>query len=120
MDQDSSRARRAPWLCASLRGLDFAVLPGEVGAALALAAIAIPGQLATARLAGMPPAAGLFAFAAGTLAFAALGRHRFLSVGADSTIAPIMAGHSPAWSGPGPNLMPGWPARSPSSSAPGC
>jgi sulfate permease, SulP family len=58
----------------------------------ALAAIAIPGQLATARLAGMPPETGLYAFAAGSLAFAAFGATRFMSVVADSTIAPIFAG----------------------------
>src|SRR5262249_32577222 len=40
----------------------------------------------------MPRMAGLFAFAAGSLAFAAFGANRFTSVGADSTIAPIMAG----------------------------
>jgi MFS superfamily sulfate permease-like transporter len=57
-----------------------------------LAAIAIPGQLATARLAGMPPAAGLYAFAAGSTAFAVLGANRYMSVAADSTIAPIFAG----------------------------
>ena len=60
-------------------------------AATTLAAIAIPEQLATARLVGMPPMSGLFAFAAGSLAFAAFGANRFMSVGADSTIAPIMA-----------------------------
>ena len=57
-----------------------------------LAAIAIPGQLATARLAGMPAQTGLYAFAAGSFAFAALGANRFMSVAADSTIAPIFAG----------------------------
>src|SRR5580700_6484874 len=57
-----------------------------------LAAIAIPGQLGTARLAGMPPETGLYAFAAGALAFAAFGANRFMSVAADSTIAPIFAG----------------------------
>lgn len=59
---------------------------------MTLAAIAIPEQLATARLVGVPPLAGLLAFVAGTLAFAALGANKFMSVGADSTIAPIMAG----------------------------
>jgi MFS superfamily sulfate permease-like transporter len=43
-----------------------------------LAAIAIPGQLATARLAGMPPEPGLYAFAAGSLAFAAFRANRFM------------------------------------------
>jgi len=60
-------------------------------AGLLLAAIAIPEQIATARLAGMPAEAALFAFVAGTIGFAVFGTNRFLSVGADSTIAPIFA-----------------------------
>jgi MFS superfamily sulfate permease-like transporter len=59
---------------------------------LLLAAIAIPEQLATARLAGLPPEVGLVAFAAGAIGFAIFGTNRFLSLGADSTIAPIFAG----------------------------
>src|SRR5260221_5499669 len=81
-----------PWLFASLRGYRIGWLPGDLVAGLMLAAIAIPGQLATARLAGMPPETGLYAFAAGTLALAAFGANRFASVAADSTIAPIFAG----------------------------
>jgi sulfate permease, SulP family len=61
-------------------------------AGLLLAAIAVPEQIATARLAGMPPEAGLFTFIAGTIGFAVFGTNRFLSAGADSTIAPIFAG----------------------------
>ncbi len=60
-------------------------------AGLTLAAIAIPEQLATARLVGLPPVSGFLAFAAGSFAFAAFGANRIMSVGADSTIAPIMA-----------------------------
>jgi len=80
------------WLFASLRGYRLAWLPRDLLAGIMLAAIAVPGQLATARLAGMPPETGLYAFAAGSLAFAAFGANRFISVGADSTIAPIFAG----------------------------
>jgi MFS superfamily sulfate permease-like transporter len=80
------------WLFPSLQGYRIAWLPRDLVAGLMLAAIAIPGQLATARLAGMPPETGLYAFAAGALAFAAFGANRFMSVGADSTIAPIFAG----------------------------
>ncbi len=64
---------------------------GDVFAGLILAAIALPEQLATANLAGMPAAAGLVAFAAGTIAFAIFGMNRYVSVGADSTISPIFA-----------------------------
>src|SRR5262245_63224598 len=44
------------------------------------------------RAAGMPPETALYAFAACSLAFAAFGANRFMSVAADSTIAPIFAG----------------------------
>jgi MFS superfamily sulfate permease-like transporter len=75
----------------SLRGFRFAWLPSDLLAGAVLAAIAIPEQLATAQLASMPAQTGLYAFAAGSLAFAIFGSNRYLSVGADSTIAPIFA-----------------------------
>ncbi len=86
------RGVRVPRMFASLRGFRLAWVSSDVVAGLMLAAIAVPEQIATARLAGMGPQAGLYAFAAGSLAFAVFGRNRFLSVGADSTIAPIFAG----------------------------
>lgn len=85
----------------TLRGLRAAALPGEMIAALILLAIAVPEQLATARLMGMAPVTGLIAFGAGTLAFAAFGLSRALSVGADSTIAPIMAASIAVMAAPG-------------------
>jgi len=78
-------------LFASFRGYRTAWLSGDLIAGIMLAAIAIPEQLATAKLAGFPVEAGLYAFVAGTLAFAVLGANRFLSAGADSTVAPIFA-----------------------------
>ena len=93
--------RRVPRLFASLRGLGPGHWPGEALAALVLLAIAVPEQMATARLLGMPPLAGLVSFAAGSLAFAALGRAPRLSVGADSTIAPIIAATLAALAAPG-------------------
>jgi sulfate permease, SulP family len=76
------------WL-ASYRA-DF--LAPDIVAGLTLAAIAIPEQMATARLGGFSPQIGFFAFVAGSLAFALLGSSRFLSCGSDSTITPIFAG----------------------------
>lgn len=76
----------------SLRSFRAAGLPGDLVAGLTLAAIAIPEQMATARLGGFPPQVGFFAFIAGSIGFAAFGANRFLSCGADSTITPIFAG----------------------------
>jgi SulP family sulfate permease len=76
----------------SLRALTGADVNHDLAAGLTLAAIAIPEQMATAQLGGFAPQIGFFAFMAGSLAFAAFGSSRFLSVGADSTITPIFAG----------------------------
>ena len=67
-------------------------VPGDLIAGLTLAAIAIPEQMATARLGGFSPQIGFYAFIAGSLGFAVFGANRFLSCGADSTITPIFAG----------------------------
>lgn len=67
-------------------------LPRDLIAGLTLAAIAVPEQMATARLGGFSPQIGFFAFAAGSIGFAMFGSNRFLSCGADSTITPIFAG----------------------------
>ena len=96
MPSARSNDRPAPpsaWpLFRTLRGLTAADLNQDLAAGLTLAAIAIPEQMATARLGGFPPQIGFFAFMAGTLAFAAFGSSRLLSIGADSTITPIFAG----------------------------
>jgi SulP family sulfate permease len=76
----------------SLASFSPSYLPGDLIAGLTLAAIAIPEQMATARLGGFSPQIGFFAFIAGSLGFALLGSNRFLSCGADSTITPIFAG----------------------------
>ena len=92
----ATAARSWP-LFASLQGYRFGFVSHDVVAGLTLAAIAIPEQMATARLGGFPPEVGFFAFVAGALAFAAFGGSRFLSCGADSTITPIFAGGCGAW-----------------------
>ena len=82
-------ARLAPF--SSLRGYQMGWLTPDLVAGLTLLVIAVPEQLATSRLAGMPPITGFFAFAAGTVLFALLGSNPQMSVGADSTIAPLFA-----------------------------
>jgi sulfate permease, SulP family len=70
--------------------------PADLGADLiagfTLAAIAIPEQMATARLGGFEPQIGFIALIAGAVGFALFGASRLLSIGADSTITPIFAG----------------------------
>ncbi len=75
----------------TLRGYRAAWLGADALAGLTLVAVAVPGQMATARLAGLPVMAGLYAFVAASLVYALLGPNRHLSVGADSTIAPLLA-----------------------------
>jgi SulP family sulfate permease len=75
-----------------LRGASLGGLGFDLAAGLTLAAIAIPEQMATARLAGFAPQIGLFAFVAASVGFVIFGSNRLLSAGADSTIAPIFAG----------------------------
>lgn len=89
--QPEKRTRDWPVL-RSFAGWRSTDLTGDLAAGLTLAAIAIPEQMATARLGGFPPEIGLFAFLAGTLGFALMGANRYLSCGADSTITPIFAG----------------------------
>jgi SulP family sulfate permease len=85
----------------SLRGYRASWAVGDGVAALTLLAIAVPEQLATARLAGMPPITGLYAFVAGSVMFALVGSNRQMSVGADSTIAPLFAAGVTALAVPG-------------------
>lgn len=89
----NSEGSSRTWLAfRSLSGYRFQFLARDLFAGLTLAAIAIPEQMATARLGGFTPQIGFFAFVAGSIAFAAFGSNRFLSSGADSTITPIFAG----------------------------
>src|SRR5258708_4506640 len=82
-----------PWpIFSSLSGYAAKNLSRDLAAGLTLAAIAIPEQMATARLGGFPADIGFVAFVAGSIGFAAFGANRFLSAGADSTITPIFAG----------------------------
>jgi high affinity sulfate transporter 1 len=82
---------RGAAIFSSLHGYRRSWATPDVLAALTLLVIAVPEQLATSRLAGMPPITGFYAFVAGTVMFALLGSNPQMSVGADSTIAPLFA-----------------------------
>jgi high affinity sulfate transporter 1 len=80
-----------PLVLTSLHGYQRSWAGADLVAGLTLLVIAVPEQLATSRLAGMPPITGFYAFVAGTVLFALLGSNPQMSVGADSTIAPLFA-----------------------------
>ncbi len=80
-----------PQAFSSLHGYQRAWAAADLTGGLMLLVIAVPEQLATSRLAGMPPITGFYAFVAGTVLFALLGSNPQMSVGADSTIAPLFA-----------------------------
>jgi sulfate permease, SulP family len=90
-DRTRPRQARPGMLFASLRGYQRSWLTPDLVAAVTLLVIAVPEQLATSRLAGMPPITGFYAFVAGTVLFATLGSNPLMSVGGDSTIAPLFA-----------------------------
>jgi sulfate permease, SulP family len=90
---DAGANAQRPWVVLrSFAGWRPSDLGADAVAGLTLAAIAIPSQMATARLASFTPQIGLLALIASAIGFALLGDSRRLSVGADSTIAPIFAG----------------------------
>jgi len=76
----------------SFAGYKGAFVVPDLIAGVTLAAIAIPEQMATARLGALGPQIGFFAFIAAGLAFLMFGASRQMSAGADSTITPIFAG----------------------------
>ncbi|HLY04114.1 MAG TPA: SulP family inorganic anion transporter [Rhizomicrobium sp.] len=73
-------------------GFSLPSWPNDLLAGITVAAIALPEQMATARLGHFPPEIGLLAFVVASLGFFVFGASRALSVGADSTITPIFAG----------------------------
>jgi MFS superfamily sulfate permease-like transporter len=74
-----------------LLGVTRANFSGQMLAGVTLLAIAIPEQLATSQLAGVPAFTAMIAFITATLVFFVIGSNPIVSVGADSTIAPLFA-----------------------------
>jgi SulP family sulfate permease len=72
-------------------GLTRTNFPGQFLAGVTLLAIAIPEQLATSQLAGVPAFTAMIAFITASLVFFFVGSNPIVSVGADSTIAPLFA-----------------------------
>jgi MFS superfamily sulfate permease-like transporter len=75
----------------TFRGVTRENYAGQLLAGVTLLAIAIPEQLATSRLAGVPAFIAMIAFITATVVFVFVGSNPIVSVGADSTIAPLFA-----------------------------
>jgi MFS superfamily sulfate permease-like transporter len=75
----------------AIRSMPAARWVPEVLAGITLLAIAIPEQLATAQLAEVSSFLAILAFVFASIVFAIAGSNPILSVGADSTIAPLFA-----------------------------
>ena len=75
----------------TLRGYRRQWLGRDLVAGVTVGAVTMPGQLATAHLAGMPPITGLYGFLVATVIGAAISTNRHLAFGVDSTVAPILA-----------------------------
>lgn len=75
----------------TLRGYRRSWLSRDLIAGASFGAITIPGQLATAHLAGMPPITGIYGFFAACLMAALFSANRHLALGMDSTVAPMLA-----------------------------
>ncbi|MHB8379210.1 MAG: SulP family inorganic anion transporter [Acidimicrobiales bacterium] len=78
-------------LANTFRGVTRENASGQLLAGVTLLAIAVPEQLATSRLAGVPAFVAMIAFITATLVFVFFGSNPIMSVGADSTIAPLFA-----------------------------
>jgi sulfate permease, SulP family len=76
----------------SLAGYRFAWLKNDLGAGLAVAAVALPIAIAYPGLAGLPPEMGLYASIAPLIAYAIFGPSPQLMVGPDAATLTVLAG----------------------------
>lgn len=78
------------YLFPTFRGYQRQWLRGDLLAGVTIGAIAIPGQIAVAKVAGMPPTTGLWAFVAAGVFACVFVANRVLCIAADSTTAPLV------------------------------
>ena len=87
------RERLGRWMpgLATLAAYRRSDLPHDLGAGIAVAAVAIPGSMASAQLAGLPPEFGLYASMLPMVVYALFGTSRQLLVGPSAAGAAIVA-----------------------------
>jgi len=87
-----------------LRGVTAADLPREVSAGITLAALMIPLNIGYAQVAGLPPAAGLYAAIIPLVVFALLASSRHLVTSPDASMATLVGAALVAFAAPGDPL----------------
>jgi sulfate permease, SulP family len=97
-------AIRWPHPFAGLRGVTLADLPREVSAGITLAALMIPLNIGYAQVAGLPPAAGLYAAIIPLVVFALLASSRHLVTSPDASMATLVGAALVAFAAPGDPL----------------
>ncbi|SAL21675.1 sulfate transporter [Caballeronia peredens] len=100
--QDSDRKPTASaWLLKGILPINRAAALRDALAGISLASMDIPQVLGYARIAGMPPVAGLYTAFLPLVAFALFGASRHLVVAADSATATIFASRLSSMAAPG-------------------
>lgn len=92
---------RWPRPFAGLRGVKLADVPREVSAGVTLAALMIPLNIGYAQVAGLPPAAGLYAAIIPLVVFALLASSRHLVTSPDASMAGLVGAALVAFAAPG-------------------
>lgn len=95
---------RWPRPCVGLRGLTWADVPREASAGVTLAALMIPLNIGYAQVAGLPPAAGLYAAIIPLVVFALLTSSRHLVTSPDASMASLVGAALVAFAVPGDPL----------------
>ena len=92
---------RWPRPFAGLRGVTLADAPREIMAGVTLAALMIPLNIGYAQVAGLPPAAGLYAAIIPLVVFALLTSSRHLVTSPDASMATLVGATLVAFAAPG-------------------
>jgi sulfate permease, SulP family len=92
---------RWPVPFAGLRGITMADVPREIMAGITLAALMIPLNIGYAQVAGLPPAAGLYAAIIPLVVFALLASSRHLVTSPDASMATLVGAALVAFAEPG-------------------
>jgi sulfate permease, SulP family len=95
---------RWPRPFAGLRGIKMADVPREASAGITLAALMIPLNIGYAQVAGLPPAAGLYAAIIPLIVFALFASSRNLVTSPDASMATLVGATLVAFAAPGDPL----------------